>query len=172
MLKNVGKLAEKKKNSRCTKMENNSLSPKEVWCDKTVFIWNQAWLRRQDCLLIYFSASVFPPGNVQMWEQKVWRAGTVLQHCELNVESLKCATRKHPKGRRIVLIASEWCSDQMPGSVGKNTTDSRWTVLLSLYEEFLNTHCVLKCLNHSLSVKLNIHFSCRDGYLYLCVTLK
>lgn len=46
--------------------------------------------------------------------------------------------------------------------------DSSVKFLWRVFEQ----HCVLKCLNHSLSVKLNVHFSCRDGYLYLYVKWK
>lgn len=168
MLKNAGNWL--RKISLARKQRKTHFSPKQSSAIKIyLFEIKCDFLDRTVDLFLCFCV---PLGSVQVYEQKVWSAGaTALQHYEQNRDSLKCVAKKRLK-ERIACIANGWYSDLMPGSVLEKASWQQVDNSVKFIWRVFGYYRVLKCLDHGLPVKLNVYFSCRAGYMYLCVTWK
>lgn len=121
----------------------------------------------------FISLFLFPSGKcVNVWAESVESRGSAPAQWTKHGEFEMCY-KEALKGEKncVHCVHSEWCSDLTRFSWKKHHEEQVNCSVKFIWRVFAH-HCVLKCLNYSLSVKLSVHFSCRDGYLYLYVTWK
>lgn len=110
-------------------------------CDENIFIWSQAWLPRQNYLLIYFSASL------PLWETREWMSrGAWSNAPALWAKHGQFATccKEVLKGEKNYLCCKVIPRSSAKFDTEKNHLDSQVT-LLSLYGEVLDTTMFSMC---------------------------